>query len=161
MDARRAMSILAERANEFGIDIAKTGVLGFSAGGHLAALLTLSGDMPAAPVAGAPRPAFAALIYPAYLQQSDDEATLIPEITLGEGSPPLFILCARNDAISAEGSELLYDAARQAGSPVELHVFETGGHGFGIRPSPSLPAHSWPWLLRGWLASHGWADRPQ
>jgi acetyl esterase/lipase len=161
MDARRAMSILAERADEFGIDTAKTGVLGFSAGGHLAALLTLSGDTPADPVAGAPRPAFAALIYPAYLQETNDEAALISEIALSEDSPPLFILCARNDAISADGSELLYNAAKETGSPVELHIFETGGHGFGIRPSPSLPAHHWPCLLQGWLASHGWADRPQ
>ncbi len=130
-DARQALSILHARAAEFKIDPAKTGVLGFSAGGYLAADLALRGT---------PRPAFSIPIYPA----------APPDLTVPSNAPPILLIAAHDDPLTITGSIPLYQAWAAAKRPATLHIFQTGKHGFGFRKT-GVAADSWPDRLAEWL----------
>jgi acetyl esterase/lipase len=151
-DAQRAIRLLRQRAPELGIDPGCIGILGFSAGGHLAAA---TANAPEATYEGtdkvdvqSPKPAFTVLIYPAYLD-TNGRPELNPEIQLTSSAPPAFVLQTMDDPY--EASAFAYAlACRKAGVPVELHMFPHGGHGYGIRTKePGLSG--WMELLAGWL----------
>lgn len=162
-DAQRAMSLVRSRAREWGIDPNRIGVLGFSAGGHLTAATATNGDRRAyEPVdevdRTSSRPDFAILIYPAYLAP-EGSADLSPEIRVTKETPPAFFAHAGDDRISPENSIRMYLALKRAGVPAELHVYGTGGHGFGLRPSEE-PVSSWPNRCEEWLRRRGLLKRP-
>jgi acetyl esterase/lipase len=90
-------------------------------------------------------------VYPAYLVQGDK---LAPEIRVDAKTPPAFFTHAGNDGISAENSIAMFLALHRAKVPAELHVYETGGHGFGLRASPH-PCSTWPDRCRDWMKSRG------
>ena len=92
------------------------------------------------------------LCYPAYLIQKD--GSLSPEIRVDARTPPVFFVHAGNDGISPENSIRMFLALRTAKVPGELHVYATGGHGFGLRPSPN-PCCTWPDRCRDWMKSRG------
>jgi acetyl esterase/lipase len=151
-DAQRAMSLVRSRAKEWGYDPERIGILGFSAGGHLAATTATNFDRRAyEPIDEADqasiRPNFAILVYPAYLVEN---GKLQPEIRVSPESPPTFFAHAGDDRIGPENSIAMYQALKQAGVPGELHIFSTGGHGFGMRPG-ALPANRWPDRAAEWL----------
>jgi acetyl esterase/lipase len=155
MDAQRAMSIVRSRAKEWYIDPQRIGILGFSAGGHLAAAAATNFDRRAyEPMDDIDkvscRPDFAVLVYPAYLSGKDQ--ALAPEIRVSKDSPQTFFAHAGDDGIGPENSIALYLALKRAKVPAELHVFASGGHGFGLRPTAS-PATSWPARCEDWLRS--------
>ena len=164
MDAQRAMSLVRSRADEWGIDPKRVGILGFSAGGHLAAWATAtSGDrrtydpIDAADKASA-RPDFMALIYPAYLIQKGTD-TLSPEVAVGSDTPPTFLAMAGDDPITVEGSLAYVGALRKAKVPFELHIYDGGGHGFGMN-STGRPVAAWPDRLADWMRSRGLLKPP-
>jgi len=173
-DARRAMRLIRRDAASYGIDPAQVAAIGFSAGGHLAAMLLTGGDdandavfddcrhIPA-------RPACGALVYPVIslepplTHQLSAETLLGPDPAPGvvarhsparrvsDETPPLFMVHARDDeAVPWMNTQLMVDALRGAGRPFEVHLVEQGGHGFGLGPEDT-PAREWPALLARWL----------
>jgi endo-1,4-beta-xylanase len=136
-DAHRAFALIRERAKDFAIDPARIGVMGFSAGGELAALTASRWET------AEQKPAFQALIYPA-----------IPkDMRLSKDTPPAFLACGENDRQNiSQGLPELYLAMKKAGASAELHVFAGVGHGFGVRETNKGE-------LAGWLARfHEWMD---
>jgi acetyl esterase/lipase len=154
-DAQRAMGILRHRAHEFGIKPDRIGMLGFSAGGHLTVMTTLHANErtykqdPALDVEDA-TPNFAIPIYPAYLTVKGDDFLLTPQVKVTPKAPPMFLVHAHNDKLSASGSALLYLEYKKHNIPCELHIYSTGGHGFGMKRN-GLPVDDWHIRLTEWM----------
>ena len=139
-DGQCAMHLVRGRASEWGIVPDRVGILGFSAGGHLAALVTLQGDTGS-------RPAFTAPIYGSMWQ----------DISVPQDAPPLFLTYATDDPLGdfvIEANLKLYGAWRAAGKPVELHAYTQGGHGFGMQRQ-GLPSDRWIERFYDWLQAEG------
>jgi acetyl esterase/lipase len=157
-DAQRAISLVRSKAKEWDLDEKKIGFLGFSAGGHLACVAATNFDhraYDALDVAdkASCRPDFAVMIYPGgIMQRSGTE--LISDIRVTKDSPPTFLAHCSDDRGSAEQSALVYLALKRAGVPAELHIYATGGHGFGIRQSKN-PVSQWPARCAEWMRSQG------
>ncbi|MGV3722064.1 MAG: alpha/beta hydrolase [Actinomycetota bacterium] len=159
MDAQRAVSLVRSRAKEWGVDPQKIGMLGFSAGGHLAANASNNPDRRAYPVADeidqvSCRPDFAVLIYPGALLKRDDPSQLAPEMRVSAATPPTFVAVAADDKGCADCSVRYWQAVKAAGVKSELHVYATGGHGFGMRPRAGNAA-TWPQRTYDWLQGIG------
>jgi acetyl esterase/lipase len=158
MDAQRAVSLVRGKAKEWGIDPKRVGMLGFSAGGHLTAWTATNFDKRAYdPIdeidKESCRPDFAVLIYPAYLvPRGKDE--LAPDIRVSKDTPPTFFAHANDDGVSAENSARMYLALKKAKVPAELHVYASGGHGFGLRKSDK-PCSTWPQRCGEWMKAQG------
>ena len=153
-DAQRAMGLVRSKAMDHGIDPGKIGVLGFSAGGHLLAVLGNSPDTRTYPKiddadAVSSRPDFVLLVYPAYLSEHDEGETLAAEVK-PSNTPPTFIVQAEDDSKFIGGTLLYYHALQKAKVPAELHVYSRGGHGYGMRPTDD-PVTGWPHLAEAWL----------
>ena len=161
-DAQRALGLIRQHASEWGIDPERVGVLGFSAGGHLSAMLSCSDadrrtyEAIDAADRESGRPDFALLIYPAYLATAEDE--LSPEVKVSGKAPPTFLLQTQDDRIRVESSLVYYAALTKAKVPAEMHLFPKGGHGYGLRPSAD-PVSGWPRLAEVWLRSIGVLER--
>jgi len=160
-DAQRALSLIRQRAGEWGIDTTRIGILGFSAGGHLAAAASTnfakSAYEPADEIDKVScRPDFALLIYPAYLVTKEDK--LSPELKITAETPRTFLVITGDDAVRVEGCLFYYLALKQAKVPAELHVYPIGGHGYGLRPS-AHGVSSWPKRAEDWLAKLGLLER--
>jgi acetyl esterase/lipase len=158
-DAQRALGLIRSQAKGLGIRADRIGVIGFSAGGHLSANLCAHGDRTYAAIDAADavscRPDFAMLIYPAYLVRSGQDAALAPEIVVSHDTPPTFVTMTMDDPINVMNA-LTYGAAlAKARVPSEVHVFPTGGHGYGLRPSKNEVWH-WPVLATAWMRASGW-----
>jgi acetyl esterase/lipase len=150
-DARRALRTVRSRAGEWGVKPDRIGIIGFSAGGELAAFAAMQSD------AGKPdaadvierascRPDFQALIYPGTSGL----------FTVEKGMPPLFIACGYGDRPDiAEGMASLYLKYKAAGVKAELHIYANAGHGFGYRPGTTTAAGAWPFRFQEWLADSG------
>ena len=178
-DAQRAMRIIRARAAEFGIDGNRVAALGFSAGGHLAgSLLTRFADKVYAPVDAydslSAKPLLAGLIYPVItlrpgITHAGTRAALIGEAAgekdtaagsvdrnVGPDTPPAFIMQTNDDTIvPVENAKLMYEAMLAAKHPVDLHIFDRGGHGFGVNLPHSEPASTWPDLFLSFARQHG------
>jgi acetyl esterase/lipase len=152
-DAQRAIRIVRKNAVRWSLDTEKIGIMGFSAGGSLSARTsTLFNKKTYSPVDEADslscRPAFAMLIYPAYLDQGPNK-TLTPELELSKETPPVFIFQTADDQYG-NSALVMAGAMRDAKLPVELHLLPTGGHGYGLRPGKPAP-DTWPGLAEKWL----------
>jgi acetyl esterase/lipase len=158
MDAQRAVSLVGSKAREWGIDPKKIGILGFSAGGHLATVTSTNFDKRAYDGIDAIdevscRPDFAVLIYPAYLYDGKKGA-LAPEVRVSKETPPMFMVHASDDPVSADNSAHLYLALKKARVPAELHIWAKGGHGYGLRKTDQ-PVTGWPARCEDWLRERG------
>lgn len=146
-DARRALRTIRTRAAEWKINPDRIGIMGFSAGGELAAFAAMQSDTgkpdAADPIERASsRPDFQALIYPGTSGLFSAE----------KGMPPLFIACGYNDRPDiAQGMATLYLKYKEAGVPAELHIYSNAGHGFGYRDGTTTAAGAWPFRFREWL----------
>lgn len=145
-DAQRAMSLLRAQAAERKYDPQRVGVIGFSAGGNLAALTTTRFDTRAYdPVdaidANSCRPDFAMLIYP--WQLLDGQSQLSEEFPITAKTPPTFLVHTHDDGSTSLGSVWFYARLKEAKIPAELHVYEAGGHGYGLRPVAGTTIHKW------------------
>ena len=159
-DAQRALGLVRHNAKAWGIDPARIGILGFSAGGHLAATaMTNYQKRTYKPVDEADkascRPDFGVLIYPAYLVDKETKAKLVPEVPVDKDTPPAVFFHAGNDGVPADGSVQMWLTMRRAGVHSELHVFPHGGHGYGLRPTTDPVTH-WPRLAEGWMKRMGY-----
>jgi acetyl esterase/lipase len=162
MDAQRAVRLVRSKAAEWKIDPNKIGILGFSAGGHLAAVTATGKDTPAyEPIDKADevscRPNFAVLVYPAYLCD-DKREKLSADLVVTKDTTPMFLAHAGDDPVPAEGSALLYLALKKARVPAELHVWSAGGHGYGLRKT-EMPVTTWPDRCEEWLRQRGLLPR--
>jgi acetyl esterase/lipase len=159
-DVQRAMGMVRSRAKEWNVDPAKLGVIGFSAGGHLAATLSTNFETRTYDAVDdadkqSCRPDFAMLIYPFYLTSDADPAKLAPEIKVGEHTPPTFIVMTQDDRIEYAYAYAL--ALKRAKVPAELHAYATGGHGFGMRKQAGAVS-VWPKLAEEWMRKSGWVN---
>lgn len=178
-DAQRAMRLIRANSGRYGLDPARVGVLGFSAGGHLAASLCAragasfyktvdSSDTLSA------KPSFAALLYPVITMLAPYAHEASRETLLGErasrqlreswscerlvtrNAPPMFLASAADDPdVAPENTLEMLAALHRAEVPAEMHLFERGSHGFGIRTGANEPVAVWPDLLLRWGVSHG------
>jgi acetyl esterase/lipase len=158
-DAQRAVRIVRQHATEWQLNPHRIGVLGFSAGGHIVAVLDAHAADAVYPAADdtdklSARPDFALLIYPAYLHLENDSLTLRSEVKPVALTPPSFLLQTEDDPISVENALIYYEALKQAKVPAEMHLFANGGHGYGLRPT-KLPVTHWPDLAATWLHTLG------
>lgn len=147
-DTRRALRIIRHRAGEWNIQPSRIGILGFSAGGELAALAAMNPE-PGNAAAPDPtdhqssRPDFQVLIYPGSSNR----------FTATTGMPPVFIACGADDRPDiSKGMASLYLKYKEAGVPAELHIYARTGHGFGFRADDATPAGAWTERLTEWLA---------
>jgi len=178
-DAQRAMRVIRAGAAGFGVKPDRVAVLGFSAGGHLAgSLATRHGEQVYAPVDAADRlsarPELAGLIYPVISLDSEFTHVESRDDLLGAGAPvarravysvnkrvtaatpPMFLVHAADDGLVPVANTLaLYQAMLDAKRPAELHVFDEGGHGFGIRLPRTVPTSAWPALFATFAARKG------
>ena len=159
-DSQRALGLVRHRAKEWGIDPARVGILGFSAGAHLS--VTTSTNYEARtypPVDDADkescRPDFTILIYPAYLTQPDGSMNLAPEVRVTANTPPAFIAMTQDDPVHVENAYAYALALKNAKVPTEVHTYPKGGHGYGLRPSENAVSH-WPDRAAEWLKTQGW-----
>jgi acetyl esterase/lipase len=154
-DAQRALRIVRSHAGQWHIDAQRIGVLGFSAGAHLAAALSTHFDQRLYdPIDDSDnlscRPDFAVLIYPGYLALAEQSFAPNPEIHVTSQTPPSFIVQAEDDPVHVENSTVYFLALKNAKVPAEMHLYANGGHGYGLRPT-DLPITDWPKLLQTWL----------
>jgi acetyl esterase/lipase len=161
LDAQRAVRLVRSRAAEWGIDPKRIGIVGFSAGGHLA-LATAAGfaDRLYEPIDAVDelscRPDFAVACYSGYLKERDRDVVRA-NLRISPDTPPIFLAHASDDRESYGGSDaansaVMYLALKRAGVPTELHIFATGDHDFGVRQNDKLPS-SWTGLCVRWLRS--------
>jgi acetyl esterase/lipase len=150
-DMQRAIRLVKSKAKDWGIDTARVGVMGFSAGGEIAALSAMrfdDGDHSAPDMIDrqSSRPSFQALIYPGNSSR----------YTVSKQSPPLVIVCGYNDrADISKGMAELYLKYKEMGVPAELHIYSNAGHGFGMRATNKGAVAAWPLRVAEWLADIG------
>lgn len=154
-DAQRALGLVRLHASEWHIDPNRIGVLGFSAGGHLAAALSTHFEKRTYPDIDAAdrlscRPDFAAIIYPAYLAHAKKNFEPNSAIHVTDQTPPTFLVQAEDDPVHVENSIVYFMALKHAGVPAEMHIYAQGGHGYGLRRT-ALPITAWPQLAETWL----------
>jgi len=153
-DAQRTLRFVRHNAAKWKLDSNRIGVLGFSAGGQVAAILH-TGDGTAAYEAlddidqQSAVPDFSLLVYPWQIQQAD--GSLLTEIRPSAQSPPAFLVHTHDDRSSSVGSVLIYAGLRQHNVPAELHVYANGGHGYGMRPVADSEIGTWPDRATPWL----------
>ena len=154
-DAQRAVGMVRQHADEWGIDPNRIGVLGFSAGAHLAAALSTHYDKRLYDSVDAAdqlscRPDFAVIVYPGYLANAEKGMAPNPDIQPTAQTPPTFIVQAEDDPVHVENATTYFLQLKNAKVPAELHVYAEGGHGYGLRRT-ALPVTSWPQTVETWL----------
>ena len=157
MDAQKAVSIVRERAGELGIDPSRIGLMGFSAGGHTALVAaTTKASFPGADASPSARPDCTILIYPWRVLAAEGKQ-LWPGVMIDAATTPMFIAQTADDTASpAKGAVALFSALLDAKVPAELHVYERGGHGYGLRRREQAPGTGdWPARLVDWLGGRG------
>ncbi len=158
-DAQRALGVVRERAGEWGINPARIGILGFSAGGHLAAAASTNYEARTYPLVDAAdklscRPDFAVLIYAGSLTVKDKGDEISPELKITGQTPPTFLAMSQDDFVRIENNLFYSLALKKAKVPFELHIYPTGGHGYGLRPSEHNVA-TWPQRVADWMRAQG------
>ena len=154
-DAQRALGLVREHAAAWHLDPARIGVLGFSAGGHLAAALSTHYEKRLYDPGDdadklSCRPDFAVIVYPGYLALADQNMAPNPDIHPNAKTPPTFLVQAEDDPVHVENALVYFSALKNAGVPAELHVYAEGGHGYGLRRT-ALPVTTWPQSVETWL----------
>ncbi|MDW5288768.1 alpha/beta hydrolase [Formosa sp. PL04] len=152
-DIQRAIRVVRSRADHYDLNPQKIGAIGFSAGGSLVARASTQFTKDSYTKTDAidtlsSKPNFSMLVYPAYLDKGEDRS-ITPELELSTGVPPFFIFGTSDDQ-HGNSSLVFTQALRDYQIPVELHMMQNGGHGYGMRPG-NISAITWPSLAAIWL----------
>lgn len=158
-DAQRALGMVRHRAGEWGIDPKRIGVLGFSAGGHLAAAVSNNFEQRNYSAVDdadntSCRPDFSVLIYPAYLTVKEEADRISTELPITQNTPQTFLAITQDDSVRMETALFYYLALKNAHVPSELHIYPVGGHGYGLRSTKDLVT-TWPARAEDWMRSRG------
>jgi acetyl esterase/lipase len=154
-DAQRAMGMVREHSDEWHIDPRRVGVLGFSAGAHLAAAVSthferrLYDRVDEADRLSC-RPDFAVIVYPGYLALAEKNFEANPDIPVTAHTPPSFVVQAEDDPVHVENAVVYFMALKKAKVPAQLQIYAEGGHGYGLRRT-ALPVTAWPDSVETWL----------
>jgi len=178
MDALQGLTLIRQQASRYGIDPAKIGIMGFSAGGHLASTVSTHYHRPPASARpDAARPNFAILLYPVItfgekahtgsrdkllgtLNKSPELiADFSNELQVSAQTPPTFLVHSEDDkGVPVENSILYYLACLKHNVPAEMHLYPKGGHGYGLRTQKFGSLNSWPSACQAWLTAMGLAN---
>lgn len=154
MDTQRALSLTRAHAAEWNLDPARVGVLGFSAGGVAAALAAVKKGQRLYEASDKTDETscavdFAMLIYPGGTIEKD--GSLKAEYSVDKNTPPMFFVHAADDRVTCLSSVALFTALKKSGVSAELHIYSSGGHGYGLRPT-EFPVTQWPERAETWLS---------
>jgi acetyl esterase/lipase len=159
-DAQRTVGLVRFHAAGWQINPHKIGVIGFSAGGHMVTAMSTHFDKRLYPAVDAAdkascRPDFAIACYPGHLWNDEGNFELNPNVLVTTNTPPTFLVQAENDPVDSVNNSLVYYLAlKNAGVPVEMHLYAQGGHAFGLRRT-KFPITEWPRLAETWLGTIG------
>ncbi|MDR2473952.1 MAG: alpha/beta hydrolase [Tannerella sp.] len=148
-DAQKAVHYVRSHHQELNINPNRIGIMGFSAGGHLAAMTCNSYDTDTVSL----RPDFCLLVYPAYLM-GEQLGTLSPEIKVSSQTPPTMIVQAENDEPHINSALSYFYALKQVKVPATMHLYPNGGHGYGLRDTDAT-VNEWTDRAEQWLRSLG------
>lgn len=156
-DAQRAIGYVRANAEKLNIDPQRIGIMGFSAGAHLAAMASNNYDKRSYPEVDATdkvssRPDFCLLVYPAYLDASNFQ--LSPELKVTANTPPTMLIQAEDDKPYINSSLFYYYALKEAGVPAWIHLYSKGGHGYGLRDTGTM-VNEWPDRAEDWFKEIG------
>jgi acetyl esterase/lipase len=159
-DLQRAISYIRTNAEHLNVDPERIGVMGFSAGAHLAVMACNSFDKRTYPPVkkidnASCRPDFCLLVYPAYL--SGEHFQLAPEIQVSSRTPPTMLIQTEDDRSYIDSSLFYYYALKEAGVPVWMYLYSKGGHGYGLRDTGAV-VNSWPDRAEDWFREIGVID---
>jgi acetyl esterase/lipase len=154
-DGQRAMSLVRSRCAEWGLDPKRLGILGFSAGGEVAGLVSfLNADRQYQPMDAvdqvSSRPDFAMLIYPGGFNEKD-QPKLYDHVKVSREAPPMFFTHAFDDGVSVYNTLLLATELKKVGVAAEAHIYAAGGHGYGLRHVDGRPVTDWPKACESWM----------
>jgi len=156
-DVQRAISLVRSKAEELNLDPQRIGVMGFSAGAHLAAMTSTSYDKRTYPEVDAAdkvscKPDFCLLVYPAYLDGPN--FTIAPELKVTAQTPPTMLVQTEDDKSYINSSLFYYYALKEAGVPATMHLYSKGGHGYGLRDTGNA-VNEWPYRAEEWFMELG------
>ena len=163
-DAQRAVSLVRSKAAEWNLDPQRIGICGFSAGGETAGLTSLFleerqytsvDDLDKVSC----KPDFAILIYPGGFD-TKGQAQIRDNIKVTKDTPPMFLIHAFDDPVTANNSLALAVELKKAGVSTELHIYDAGGHGYGLRLVNTLPITTWPKRCEEWMQRRGLLKQP-
>ncbi len=161
-DAQRAVSLVRSQAEELGLNPKRIGILGFSAGGETAGLTSYFAQRQYEPVDAVDqvsfRPDFSMLIYPAYFEKKGEPTRMREDVTITKDAPPTFLVHAWDDPVTVFSSLHIATELKKVNVSTELHVYATGGHGYGMRDTGE-PVNSWPQRAGDWLKRQGLLKR--
>ena len=161
-DAQRTMSLVRQRASQWHLNEDRIGILGFSAGAVTAVRTSLATERLYESCDDADSKPFhansAVILYPGGLVNKDGTA-LLDDIIVTKDAPPMFFAHAFDDRVRVESSLQLFLALKRANVPSELHVYDAGGHGYGLRPVLKHPVTTWPARCEDWLRRLEWVSR--
>ncbi|EAQ80504.1 alpha/beta hydrolase [Blastopirellula marina] len=162
-DAQRAIRLTRQHAAEWGIDPARIGLLGFSAGGNLTAITGVGHELKTYdPIDDADklscRPDFLVLVYPAYLTTEPDSVVLNDTAQATATTPPAIMIHAEDDPVPCNNSIAFFLSLKRLKTPAELHIYPTGGHGYGLRPTEHAVTH-WPQVVTTFMQKQGMLDK--
>lgn len=158
-DAQRAVGLIRYNAIKWGIDTGRIGIMGFSAGAHLSAVASTNfknrtyDAIDSADVVSC-RPNFVMLIYPAYLTLKDEGDKVSPELTVNSNTPPTLLVQTEDDPVRVESSLFYYLALKKEKVAAEMHLYTSGGHGYGLRKK-GAGVLAWPERAEEWLRTLG------
>jgi len=163
-DAQRTLATIRSQAEKWGLKKNRIGLLGFSAGGQVAArLLSDEGKLAYDPINEiddiSHRPDFALLIYPWNIYDTERDA-LIEGVKISKNCPPTFITHTDDDKSSSLGSTLFYSGLKRIGIPAELHIYGNGGHGYGMRKVKGSQISTWTEHATHWLGTQHYLNPP-
>lgn len=158
-DAQRALGLVRYNAAKWGIDTGRIGIMGFSAGAHLSAVASTNYEkrtydsIDSADAVNC-KPNFVMLVYPAYLTVKDEGDKIAPELLVNANTPPTLLVQTEDDPVRVESSLFYYLALKKEKVPAEMHLYTSGGHGYGLRKK-GTGILGWPALAEEWLHTIG------
>jgi acetyl esterase/lipase len=163
-DAQRAVSLVRSQAAQWNLDPGRIGICGFSAGGETAGLTSIFLESrqytPMDDVDKVScKPDFAILIYPGGFD-TKGQAQIRETIKVAKETPPMFLVHAFDDPVTANNSLALAIELKKAGVSTELHIYDAGGHGYGLRQVNTLPVTTWPKRCEEWMERRGLLKKP-